>query len=83
MGGGRPMRCLELVMWSEGQWEALEEKDDWLNQSINNKVVYRTAPATPGLLKTVFIKHMVSVLIDLYKMLSANLFKSLVDLWRR
>ena len=40
-------------MRSEGQWEDLEEKayspTDW----INDKGVYRTAPATPGLLKSV------------------------------
>ena len=34
------MRGLELVMRSEGQWEALEEKAD------------QSAPATPGMLIT-------------------------------
>ena len=37
-------------MYSNIQWVALEEKDDLLNQSINNEGVYRTAPATLGLL---------------------------------
>ena len=37
--------------------EDLEEKDDSINQSISDKAVYRTAPATPGLLKSVvFLK---------------------------
>ena len=31
-------------------YEDLEEKDDWLNEWINYEAVYRTAPATPGLL---------------------------------
>ena len=31
VGKGIPMRGLELVMWSEGQWEALEEKAHSLN----------------------------------------------------
>ena len=35
-------------------YEDLEEKDEWLNQLmnewINDEAVYRTAPATPGLL---------------------------------
>ena len=31
-------------------FEDLEEKADWLNEWISNKDVYRTAPATPGLL---------------------------------
>ena len=31
-------------------YEYLEEKDDSLNESMSDKAVYRTAPATPGLL---------------------------------
>ena len=31
-------------------YEYLEEKDESLNQSISDEAVYRTAPATPGLL---------------------------------
>ena len=30
----------------------LEEKDDSLNEWINDEAVYRTAPATPGLLNS-------------------------------
>ena len=30
--------------------EDREEKDQWLNELINDEVVYRTAPGTPGLL---------------------------------
>ena len=31
-------------------YEYLEEKGHWINELINYKAVYRTAPATPGLL---------------------------------
>ena len=34
--------------------EDLEEKGDWMNQSINVEAVYRTAPATHGLLNTLY-----------------------------
>ena len=34
-------------------YEDLEEKDDWLNKQINDVDVYRTAPATPGLLNSI------------------------------
>ena len=34
----------------------MEEKADSLNQSINNEAVYRTAPATPGLLNILTYK---------------------------
>ena len=33
-------------------YEDLEEKAHWLTESVNDKAVYRTAPATPGLLKS-------------------------------
>ena len=33
----------------------MEEKDDLMNELMNDKTVYRTAPATPGLFK----KHVV------------------------
>ena len=33
-------------------YEDLEEKDDLPNQLMNRKAVYRTAPATPGLLNS-------------------------------
>ena len=54
------MRVLELVKWSEGQWEAveavealealgdLEEKDYWINQSINQSL---------KLITKVFVEH--------------------------
>ena len=45
---------LALTVYDLCYYEDLEEKDDWLtewmNQWINDKAVYRTAPATPGLL---------------------------------
>jgi hypothetical protein len=38
-----------IFLWYD---EDLEERDDLPNQLINHEAVYRTAPATPGLLKT-------------------------------
>ena len=35
-------------------YEYLEEKDDLMNQWISDEAVYRTAPATPGLLMSRF-----------------------------
>ena len=55
--GGWQMRVLELVKWSEGQWEALEalealedleEKENWINQSINQSLKFITK---------VFVEH--------------------------
>ena len=43
-------RSLALTVWDLGYYEDLEEKDEWINQLINHEAVYRTAPATPGLL---------------------------------
>ena len=37
-----------------GYLEDSEEKADWLTESVNDKGVWRTAPATPGLLNTRF-----------------------------
>ena len=37
--------------------EDLEENDKSLNQLINYEAVYRTAPATPGLLKIVVAEY--------------------------
>ena len=41
---------LGLTVCDLWYYEDLEEKDDWMNQLMNDKAVYRTAPATPGLL---------------------------------
>ena len=43
-------RSLALTIWESWCFEDFEEKDDWLNESINDKGVSRAAPATPGLL---------------------------------
>ena len=53
------MRGLELVMCSEGQWEALEEKCPKL---MSDEGDCRTAPTTPGALNSdaeclVFIEY--------------------------
>ena len=48
---------LALTVCDLWYYEDLEEKDhwlnEWINQSISHEAVYRTAPATPGLLKTI------------------------------
>ena len=36
-----------MILWRSGGKGWL---GDWMNQSINDEAVYRTAPATPGLL---------------------------------
>ena len=51
------MRGLELVRWSEGQWEANEDistNHESLNELISDGGDCRTAPATPGLLNISF-----------------------------
>ena len=54
LGGGwticKNFRSLALLVWPGKWFEDLEEKDQSLNQLINDEAVYRTAPATPGLL---------------------------------
>ena len=42
---------LALTVCDLWNYEDLEEKAHGLNEWINDKAVYRTAPATPGLLK--------------------------------
>ena len=39
------------MVWDLWCFEDLEEKDRSVNQLISDRGVYRTAPATPGLLK--------------------------------
>ena len=43
---------LALTVWDLWCCEDLEEKIDSLNRLLSNKGVWRTAPATPGLLKS-------------------------------
>ena len=50
---------LALTVCDLWYYEDLEEKDDSLNELMNDKAVYRTAPATPGLLN--IISEMLSV----------------------
>ena len=46
------------MVWEWRCSEDLEEKDDWFSYWINDKGVFRTAAATPGLLKimTIFLQ---------------------------
>ena len=41
---------LALTVYDLWYYEDLGEKADSISQSVNHKAVYRTAPATPGLL---------------------------------
>ena len=41
---------LALTVCDLWYYEDLEEKDEWMNESMNDGAVYRTAPATQGLL---------------------------------
>ena len=49
-GGEHSLSSLALTAWEWKFVEDLEEKEQWLNQSISDEAVCRTAPATPGLL---------------------------------
>ena len=40
------------MVWDRQCLEDSERKDQRINESMNDKGVYRTAPATPGLLKS-------------------------------
>ena len=44
-----------------GYYEDLEERDDWLTDSLNDEAVSRTAPATPGLSKSIFQTKQISL----------------------
>ena len=56
LGGGwtfcQNFSYLAISVWAGKWFEDLEEKDRWITQLISDKAVYRTAPATPGLLIT-------------------------------
>ena len=41
-----------LTVWERQCLAESERKDHLLNELMNHKAVYRTAPATPGLLNT-------------------------------
>ena len=45
---------LALIICDLWYYEDLEEKDDSITESMNDEAVYRTAPATPGLLNICF-----------------------------
>ena len=45
---------LALTVCDLWYYEDLEEKDELMNELINYEAVYRTAPATPGLLITLY-----------------------------
>ena len=43
---------LALTIWDFWYLKDLEEMDRWLNHLISDKAVCKTAPTTPGLLKS-------------------------------
>ena len=46
------------MVWDRQCLKYSEQKDDSMNQSVNDKGVCRTALASPGLLKTIDFKNM-------------------------
>ena len=48
---------LALTVYDLWYYEDLEEKDELINELINDEAVYRTAPATPGLLKNIDLSY--------------------------
>ena len=55
-----------LPVWDRQCLEDSERKDDLMNELLNDKAVYRTATATPGLLKrTYYFKT--QIIVQLFK----------------
>ena len=52
------LRSLALTVWELWCFEYLEEKDDWLTESINDGGVCKIVPAMPGLLNKLFLPHL-------------------------
>ena len=46
---------LALPVWDWQCFEYISTSHEWVSQSVNYEAVYRTAPATPGLLKNLYI----------------------------
>ena len=83
LGGGwticQNFSSLALLVWARKWFEDLEEKDRWLNQLISDEAVYRTAPATQGLL--IILSHSSTTIITAfhaYQYISVYLTKSRV-----
>ena len=51
------------MVWDRQCLEDYEQKDDSISELINDKDVYRTVPATPGLLISCRLKRHTLVLI--------------------
>ena len=51
------LSSLALTVWKRQCFETWEEKDQLMNQVMNDKGNCRTAPATPGLLNTTHSKE--------------------------
>ena len=79
-GGGWPMRGLEMIMWSQGQWQCWTDlEEELMNQSISDEGDCRTAPATPVLLKIHWAHRVLKVAknkkISSYLLAEKNLFR--------
>ena len=68
---------IALTVWDLWCCEYLEQKDHSLTHSMNDEAVYRTAPATPGLLN---IRLVYIYAIDLKITLCMVIFLNLPDL---
>ena len=75
---------LALTVWKLWWFEDISTKERWLNQSINYGGVYRTAPATPGLLirrrkisKALWFCHLTIYIVHHHNALHVNcIYKS-------
>ena len=73
------------MFWGGGDYEDLEEKADWLtesvNQWINDEAVYRTSPAPPGLLIRTLTIHICDIYIFYIIGIKNNLKKKKKLVW--
>ena len=55
LGDEHYLKMSACKAWVGQCFEDISTKDDWLTKLMNDKVVCRTAPASPGLLNSAFI----------------------------
>ena len=58
---------LALAVWEIQYFEDIFTKDDLINESVNDDGVFRTAPATPGVLinnKQIICKYIINILLQ-------------------
>ena len=55
-----------LTFWDRQCLEDSEKKDDWINKLMNHNGVYRTAPATTGLLNTLYVAWLLTIYLFIH-----------------